>query len=387
MSKANKIFKVLVTKGDLPAIAADEPLDNLQVGQIGVFAYEDNKSIDGTDLAKARKFYLAVGTDKDGDGIQDSVEHSRATHIQLNNVRHYNLRCYTPAQAQIFDIVDFKPECESEYCLKVMMASGDTYTMYGPNNPFKTFVVRTGCCEGCTGCPSGDCVELAKLLVKEVNKDVDKLFTASFVEYVTVPGIATPLADEAAVDAFVLANPDACVGVRVTTNPAKLNAYCCINLKYNNLRSIKLTPTLGCGFECNGKIVPVQEMGYEEGAAVDLAQLEYEAAGFENPYRVSSLNLVPVNVTEGLVVKGEKYTQLVLEYDQFSESGWGEYLNDQSTIIAIPCTDTTTLSSLVTVLDAILINRLDVLIDDAALCTCDANKTEDKDNATDGINI
>lgn len=62
-----------------------------------------------------------------------------------------------------------------------------------------------------------------------------------------------------------------------------------------------------------------------------------------------------------------KYDQIYLVYDHFSTAGWGEYLNNLMSLVAIPETDTVTRNGFLAVVDAILAGRgFEPLADDAA---------------------
>ena len=52
MSTNNKVFQVLVTKGNASALTAGGTLDSLASGQIGVFDANTNLAIDGTGTVK-----------------------------------------------------------------------------------------------------------------------------------------------------------------------------------------------------------------------------------------------------------------------------------------------------------------------------------------------
>ena len=69
-----------------------------------------------------------------------------------------------------------------------------------------------------------------------------------------------------------------------------------------------------------------------------------------------------------LANESAKYDQFSLVYDQFSTAGWGEYLNNLMTLVAIPAADTVTRNSFATVMDAILgtTTLFEPLADDAA---------------------
>jgi len=184
MSKNNDVFQVLVTSGNSAPLAINNRITDLAVGQIGVFSAKDNTSITtATADSDTREIYLAVGVDRDGDSVLDDVVKSSGI-IQMKNITAYTARCYTPHQAQKIDLTGFEATCDTEYTLKVGVRNQTAYANYGSNYPFKTFVVKTSCCETtCGGCPEGDCVELASLLVSAVNDDAEAIFTANAFVY------------------------------------------------------------------------------------------------------------------------------------------------------------------------------------------------------------
>lgn len=144
---------------------------------------------------------------------------------------------------------------------------------------------------------------------------------------------------------------------------------------------------LGLGL-CNGKITTITNVQYPEGKGFDLQELEYEAGGWNGkpgPYRTSSVLGLQKGAIEYFSSASGNYTQLVLEYDQFSVGGWLEYLNNLRTIIAIPCADTATLTGLVTILDAIFINRFSPKSDDVSTMDCTNTSTNTLTLAADGI--
>jgi len=81
MSTNNKVFQVLVTKGNAALPSRSATLDSLAVGQLGIFDAKTNLAIDGT-TNPVRDFYLAVGVDNDGDTVMDGVNFSAGQLIQ-----------------------------------------------------------------------------------------------------------------------------------------------------------------------------------------------------------------------------------------------------------------------------------------------------------------
>jgi hypothetical protein len=177
MNQNNDVFQVLVGTGESTRgiIAAGSYPSALAVGQLGIFNADTNLSIDGTVVPNFREFYFAVGVDRNADGTLDDIVRSHI--IQRENVYNYALKCYEAEADWIFDLVNFTAQCDTDYNLRVIIDSGDlrqlTSTPY-----YRDYFVHTGCCDACEECPSGDCVELAELLVDRINDDTPGIFTA-----------------------------------------------------------------------------------------------------------------------------------------------------------------------------------------------------------------
>lgn len=185
--------------------------------------------------------------------------------------------------------------------------------------------------------------------------------------------------------AFAVANPGVCLGIRITTSPLAIRTYCNVNLKYTKFRETNLSVVLKAGFDCNGDTVTVQEMQIAEGLAYDLKQEESDTNLSNSPYRVSALNGVAKDAPTSLVNTSVNYDQFILAHNQESVGGWLEYMNNLRTIIAIPCGDATTLTSVVTALDLIFTQFGAMANDVAANGDCTNVRTGALTYATDGI--
>jgi hypothetical protein len=176
--------------------------------------------------------------------------------------------------------------------------------------------------------------------------DVDSDITATTVDVARV--------DIADLTAWVALHPDLCAGIRLTSSPAAIAAYCNINLKYYASRETQLVVSTPTGFDCNGTVTTTQALQYEQGLGYDIAQLEYVSGGWKGkpgPYRVGELVGLDFANFQSLAVRTETYDQINLGYDQYSVGGWQEYRNNLSTILAIPCADTTTSADVLETLD------------------------------------
>lgn len=153
---------------------------------------------------------------------------------------------------------------------------------------------------------------------------------------------------------FKATYPGAAPSIKVTTNAqVRTNGNNAINVKYAKSAN-NFMISLVEGFGCNGTVTTTVEPQLVEGSGYDLKQLEYFAQGWgvAGPYRTNAITGLP-NSVESFLTESAKYTVISLAYDQFSVGGFLEYLNNLETIIAIPCADTTTLTGLVTIFDAI----------------------------------
>jgi hypothetical protein len=386
MSANNPVFQVLVAPdGDGTVLAAGLTFDDLilaGVGAMGVFSYDTNISVDATTVVNQREIYIAMAVDSNGDGIADNVITSAGTHIQKKGVTAYTVKCYTPEQPHIVDITKFSGiKCESDYAFKVeFRGNTQAYMNYGFNQFAKTFAVKTGCCGPECDCPSGDCNELALLLFNSVNADTDGIVKAEVIDYTTDPGAPIVIVDSTTADpaaeiaAWALANPDLCLGVRLTSVPSKVYNYCQIPAKYYKNVQFKMTVSTLQGLDCNAVTSTFQEPSFGEGQGKDIGWLEYEAGGYNGkpgPYRVGELAGIPIGNFERMSTNTGQYNQVNLMYRNESVGGWSEYKNYINTIIAAPCgRDNILLTDILTIIDAWLADKFDALTDDLGQCDC-----------------
>lgn len=382
MARNNDVFQVLVTKGNKEVLAPGDKVTALTPGQIGVFDANTNLSIDGS--TNTKNFYLAVGLDLNGDGVTDEVAKSTGSHIQKKNIQFYSFRPHTASRPMKVVLKDFTADCETEYGIKLELRNQEIYRSQGYNQFTKTYSIVTGCCDGCEPtCPSGDANEITKLLKININNDPSGLIKATAIARqpltvathgvsVNIPlggvvsdanleAIMTFNAEHAAPSTFVYTD------LEIETITQAVNNFCSVNLKYFYPRETVVIATKIAGFKCNGTLEVTQEAAFEEGSGYDIKQLEYEAKGWkESPYRLSTLNGVADERVFN-AVSTEKYDQIALTHDQFSQGAWLEYFTNQATLVAIPATNTVTRDSLVAILDNLITPLgFDSLSDDAA---------------------
>ena len=144
------------------------------------------------------------------------------------------------------------------------------------------------------------------------------------------------------------------------------------------------------GFDCSGATVIDQFPVFAEGTGTNVQQKEYHASGWtgSGPYKLSEVTGTAKGNIEYLAETNTPYDQYILQYFQTSESGWLEYKNTLSTIIAVPEANTTTRASVGALLDAIVAGgAFEALADDAAAASATSTVVEPvvTDITKDGI--
>ena len=402
MSRNNDVFHLLVTKGNQAVLAKDKKVTELLPGQIGIFNYDTNLSFDATVATAPRNFYLAVGIDA-GNGTTGDIMKSAGSHVQGKNIAFYSFRPYTPGRPMKVLLKDYVADCETEYGIKLELRNQEIYRTQGYNQFTKTYTMKTSCCDGCEPtCPSGDANEITKQLFINISNDPSGLVKANI-----KPRAGAVLPSGVTVDAngnLTLAQVDTIMAANAAqTNPANfvytdleietvpqtIQDFSAVSLNYMYPRQTVAILTKVGDFKCSGTVATTQTAVFEEGAGIDVKQLEYKAKGWtESPYRVSTVNGVADNriyITDA----SSKYDVFALTYDQFSLGGWLEYFHNQASIIAIPTADTVTRNGLAAILDKVAVaQNFETLADDAAAAVVDSTvieKTTDKTVATDGI--
>ena len=402
MSRNNDVFHLLVTKGNQAVLAKDKKVTELLPGQIGIFNYDTNLSFDATVATAPRNFYLAVGVDA-GNGTTGDIMKSAGSHVQGKNIAFYSFRPYTPGRPMKVLLKDFVANCETEYGVKLELRNQEIYRTQGYNQFTKTYTMKTSCCDGCEPtCPSGDANEITKQLYININNDTSGLVKANIKPRAgaTLPAGVTVDAQGnltlAQVDTIMAANAAQAnlanyvyTDLEIETVPQTIQDFCSVSLNYMYPRQTVAILTKVGDFKCSGTVATTQTAVFEEGAGIDVKQLEYKTKGWtESPYRVSTVNGVADNRIF-ITVANAKYDVFALTYDQFSLGGWLEYYHNQASIIAIPTADIVTRNGLAAILDKVAVAQsFEPLTDDAAAAVVDPTvieKTTDKSVTTDGI--
>lgn len=380
MSRNHAVFSLLITKGNQAPLVKDKTVMDLLPGQIGVFDADTNISIDKTVTGGPRNFYLAVGVD-DGTGALGDIIKSTGTHVQARNIKYYNFRPHTAGQAMKVKVKDYVAQCETEYGIKIEFRNQEIYKTQGFVGYTKTFNTKTSCCEKCKGltCPSADANEVTKGLYYSILNDESKLLKVFVKHRASSKPLPTGVTPDANgnikiedVDKIIAYNKTKTdpkdwvyTDLELETVPQKINDFCAVHMKYMYPRQTFVVVSKAIGFECTGAVEVTQEAVFEEGAGIDIKQLEYFAKGLtESPYRVSAITGFPDEKVY-LAKADTTYDQFVLGHDlEGASGGWGHSVHNFDTIVAVPEADTATRNGLSEVLD-VLIKKVELKSIDA----------------------
>jgi len=302
--KKNNVFTILVAKGNHEIVAKNKKIDDLAVGQLGIFNADTHSAVD--DMTSVKEFYVAVNT---GKGIKTSVNT-----ILIKNITDYNIVKCSDEQPHIIEVSDLKAYCNKQYGLKIEFRNTQIYNHYQHNSFTANYVVDTPCCKGCAGeCDIVDCNELVKRLINAINNDNRGLVKAEAINPTTnavITNIDNFIATNSAVNTDDDPTNDVCLKIRLTSIPLAVHQFCSINAKYYKPRLTKMVVSFTEGFDCNGTIKEIQAGAVGSGSGYDVKQREYEALGWQNSsgaYRISETTLLPNEDIVYYATTNEKY--------------------------------------------------------------------------------
>jgi len=389
------VTSVLVTKGDQAVVPVGTNISQILPGQIGFFD-EYGIAVDATTVLDISKFMLAVGTYKGTlTGAQaDGYITSAARNIDLEDKYIANAKCYSPAQDEKWIISGFDICCDKTYTLRVNVQSGMIYNFRGFLGLERSHTVKAKCCKtSCATCDpvevTPDCKQLVIDLLNNINRSTNVFYKA---EYVDITNPATPVVlTEAAV--LALADCDN-LGLQLTTIPEKVAEYCCIDLNDYYRKAVTLSIRFTDELECVAKAEKIQNIALEQNAGTQVWQVFEEYALIQQGapltwYQFSNLTPLPISHPKGIVDKNEKYTLINLQHDSTFYSSHRSYTNRSNTVIAIPCTDSTTTAAVAALLDATIAKRgqekLATVLGTCGCTTAPIEVSDIDDTKVDGI--
>lgn len=370
-NRNNDVFRVLPVT-DCNLLVEGDTMDDLNIGQLGAFDAATNLSITQFTSPMPKEIYFALAYTKD-DGSTD-YRTSAGQVIQRQNVTGFTQQLCTTGAPMKVTVGNFKAECDTEYGVRVEFRNSKISRIQGYNQFSKAYMVTTPCCDDCAeGCGSLDANVLTQLFIANINADEAGLVIAQAVarQPLTVAthgvsqnyatgAVMTP-ADVARLIVFnSTAAPAALVfaDFQLVSQPLSIGSFCQVNLHYYKLLETVLIVSLIEGFGCSGATTVNQYPVYAQGTGINIQQKEYHASGWagSGPYKLSQVTGTAYGNILYLADKNTNYDQVILEYNQTSESGWMEYSNPLSTIFAYPCDDCELAGAITDLLNAFITN-------------------------------
>lgn len=183
MVSINPVFSVLVASANSVILAAGSTPDQLAPGQLGFFSYQTGLSIDTTNVAQNKNFYIAVGLDPASTGSTVDINRSAGNNIEQRGIKAFTNKPYVAPVNKKMVVNVGKVNCNSEYAIKLEIHDQREYATYGYNAPKLTFSTVTSlCADNCTDCGAGDPNDVVAGLAAELALDPNGLFTTRFLD-------------------------------------------------------------------------------------------------------------------------------------------------------------------------------------------------------------
>jgi hypothetical protein len=372
-NRNNDVFKVLpVTNCNLLDPGAGVSIENLAVGQLGAFDAATNLAVDQFTSPMPKEVFFALAYTTPSGGIDYRTSAGQV--IQRQGVVGFTEKlCSTGAPMKV-TVGNFKAECDTEYGVRIEFRNARINRIQGYNQFSKAYMVTTPCCDDCAeGCGSLDANVLTQLFVANINADESGLVIAQPVARqalttathgTSVNYAAGAVMTSADVEDLIVFNKTALAAAQVfadfelVSQPLSIGSFCQVNLQYYKLLETVLIVSLIEGFGCSGATTINQYPVYAEGTGNNILQKEYHASGNagSGPYKLSGVTGTAYGNISYLADKNTNYDQIILEYNQSSESGWQEYSNPLSTIFAYECDDCNLGNSIKNFLTAFITN-------------------------------
>ena len=355
-NRNNDVFSVLVESYcDGGLRSPGQPIENLENGEIGVFNAATNLTINAFTNPMPNEIFFAQAYQKDN-GSTD-FRFSAGQVIQRKGVVGFTQVDCTSGSPMEVTVGNFKAECDTEYGIRVEFRNAKINRIQGFNQFSKAYMVTTPCCDDCAeGCGSLDANILSQLMVATINSDISGLVEAVFVarQPITIidngtsanyaTGAVVSAADVAQLIVFnstAVAADQVFADFKLISQPLSIGSFCQVNLHYYKLLETTLIVSLIEGFGCSGAVTINEYPTFAQGTGINIQQKEYHASGWagSGPYKLSTVTGTAYGNITFLADKNISYDQIILEYNQSSESGWQEYSNPLSTVFAYPCGD------------------------------------------------
>jgi len=372
-NRNNDVFKVLpVTNCTLLAPGTGVSVDDLAVGQLGAFDAATNLAVNAFTSPMPKEVFFALAYTTSA-GTTD-YRTSAGQLIQRQGVVGYTEKLCSTGAPMTVTVGSYKAQCDTEYGVRIEFRNSKISRIQGYNQFSKAYMVTTPCCDDCAeGCGSLDANILTQQFVATINNDESQLVIAQPVARQALT-IATHGTSQnysigqvmlaADVERLIVFNTTALEAAKVyadfqlVSQPLSIGSFCQVNLQYYKLLETVLIVSLIEGFGCSGATTINEYPVYAEGTGNNILQKEYHASGWSGsgPYKLSGVTGTAYGNIKYLADKNTNYDQIILEYNQTSESGWKEYSNTLSIVFAYPCDDCTLSTSITNFLTAFITN-------------------------------
>lgn len=318
VASGNQAIFNTANDGDMPFTLTNNAISyTLANGQLGVFKYNNNKALaNGDTIQDANEIYIAAGT---SDGMTDSLR------IDGKFIKRATKAVCSDGQPKVIHILFDCAKCDTEYTLRVRSWSETSDEQFGWTPNYSTYNVKTAsCCDDCE--TTASCTTLAQDFVDKINNNYYSCVTAALLE-------GEDLGDYNC-------------GISLTGKTPNQGCTCLSDLNYNKLVGVNFEVGLVTGFDCCGEQSTIDELKYPQGSGYSIRRRESDAAGYSQGLLYRQSNDAWLYLPTTYADCDEGYTQYIIEHDDKHNGLATEHYHERplTTIIAIPCTDTTTIS-------------------------------------------
>lgn len=358
MSRSN-VFQVLVANAETTVLATGT-VDDLVNNQLGFFNADTNQAfLPGGAGDLPRAFYIAINNN----GV---LTFSAGQEIQSRYIYEVTKAVFAEGNSETYTItIPGELPCETDFAVKIELFSQVIRQRIGTVQFTETFSGRTQICTDCTDdCPTtGNGVVAKQIISSMVQSNLDLTVTVGGV-VVTPQNLETELAKITDANATAIVITVALPQYDTTPSSSVNNTY-----KGQRLVTGNITMIDGFSDYALGTVTKTVEAVAGSGSGYDLKQKEYFAGGWNGRPGVYRALTTTGLAAPGFLynaVDGNEYDIFHLQYDQFSTAGWGEYLNNLQTTIAVltggalSTSLTTQLQAVATKSNAIFIDTVEV---------------------------
>lgn len=325
----SNVFQVLVANAETTILAAGGTVDSLTNNQLGFFNADTNLSFlpaAAGDLPRA--FYIAINNG-------GKITYSAGQEIQSKYIYEVTRAVFSAGVSETYTVtIPGELPCDTDFAVKIELFSQVIRQRIGTVQFTETFSGRSQSCTDCTeDCPTTGNGVVAKAIIASMVQSNLGLSVTVGGTLLTPQNLATQLALITDANAT-----DIVITVALPVYPVTPSST--VNNTYKGQRVVTGLISLLDGFSSYalGAVTKTVTAKASSGLGYDIKQKEYFAGGWNGrpgPYRVLQTTNLALPGFVYNAVDTNQYDVYSLTYDQFSTSGWLEYLNNLQTTIAV----------------------------------------------------